>query len=133
MSTSRRVAVIDEPACIGCTLCIQACPVDAILGAAGQMHTVIAQECTGCEWCIPVCPMDCITLQSTRGTLQTHPAGLAQCRHEARLGRLEREQQEQETCRCKTSFKALPTAGREQLQAEIAAAVARAKAKKQLQ
>lgn len=132
-SAPAQIAYIREAECIGCTKCIQACPVDAILGAAGQMHTVIAQECTGCEWCIPVCPMDCITLQSTRGTLQTYPAGLAQCRHEARLGRLEREQQEQETRRRKTSLKALPTTGREQLQAEIAAAVARAKAKKQLQ
>jgi electron transport complex protein RnfB len=56
------VAVIDEDTCIGCTLCIQACPVDAILGAAKQMHTVIAQECTGCELCVPPCPVDCITM-----------------------------------------------------------------------
>ncbi len=56
------VAFIDEPACIGCTLCIQACPVDAILGARGLMHTVIADECTGCELCIDPCPVDCITL-----------------------------------------------------------------------
>ena len=57
------VAVIDEDTCIGCTKCIQACPVDAILGAAKHMHTVIASECTGCELCIPVCPVDCISLQ----------------------------------------------------------------------
>lgn len=57
-----QVAVIDESLCIGCTLCIQACPVDAILGAARQMHTVIAAECTGCELCIPPCPVDCIAL-----------------------------------------------------------------------
>jgi len=56
------VAVIDEATCIGCTLCIQACPVDAILGAAKQMHTVIAQECTGCELCVAPCPVDCITM-----------------------------------------------------------------------
>ena len=49
--------------CIGCTLCIQACPVDAILGASKQMHTVLAAECTGCELCIAPCPVDCITLQ----------------------------------------------------------------------
>ena len=54
------VAVIDEKECIGCTLCIQACPVDAILGAAKQMHTVIADECTGCELCLAPCPVECI-------------------------------------------------------------------------
>ncbi len=59
----KAVAVIDEPLCIGCTLCIQACPVDAILGAAKQMHTVIASECTGCELCVAPCPVDCISMQ----------------------------------------------------------------------
>ena len=57
------VAVIDEQTCIGCTLCIQACPVDAILGAAKQMHTVIKEECTGCELCVEPCPVDCITME----------------------------------------------------------------------
>jgi electron transport complex protein RnfB len=58
----RTVAVIDEQSCIGCTLCIQACPVDAILGAAKQMHTVIESECTGCDLCLPPCPVDCIAM-----------------------------------------------------------------------
>jgi len=58
----RRVAVIDEAACIGCTLCIQACPVDAIIGAAKLMHTVIEAECTGCDLCLPPCPVDCIDM-----------------------------------------------------------------------
>ena len=58
----KSVAVIDEQECIGCTLCIQACPVDAILGAAKQMHTVIASECTGCELCLPPCPVECIDM-----------------------------------------------------------------------
>lgn len=58
----KAVAVIDESACIGCTLCIQACPVDAILGAAKQMHTVIESECTGCDLCLPPCPVDCIDM-----------------------------------------------------------------------
>lgn len=54
------VAIIDEDICIGCTLCIQACPVDAILGSAKHMHTVIEAECTGCELCVAPCPVDCI-------------------------------------------------------------------------
>lgn len=60
------VAVIREDECIGCTKCIQACPVDAILGAAKQMHTVITAECTGCDLCIPPCPVDCIDVVSTQ-------------------------------------------------------------------
>lgn len=55
-------ALIDEELCIGCTLCIQACPVDCIVGAPTRMHTVIASQCTGCELCIPPCPMDCIAM-----------------------------------------------------------------------
>ena len=58
----KMVAVIDEQNCIGCTLCIQACPVDAILGAAKHMHTVIDRECTGCELCLAPCPVDCIDM-----------------------------------------------------------------------
>ena len=61
------VAVIDEATCIGCTKCIQACPVDAIVGASRAMHTVIAAECTGCELCIPPCPVDCIVMQPAPG------------------------------------------------------------------
>jgi electron transport complex protein RnfB len=57
-----RVAVIDETLCIGCTLCIQACPVDAIVGATRRMHTVLADWCTGCDLCVPPCPMDCIAM-----------------------------------------------------------------------
>lgn len=59
----KSVALIDETTCIGCTLCIQACPVDAILGAAKQMHTVIDKLCTGCELCIEPCPVDCISMR----------------------------------------------------------------------
>jgi electron transport complex protein RnfB len=59
----RHVAWIDEEWCIGCTLCIDACPADAIMGTHKRMHTIIEQECTGCELCIPVCPVDCIHLE----------------------------------------------------------------------
>ncbi|MGA9421257.1 MAG: electron transport complex subunit RsxB, partial [Rhodanobacteraceae bacterium] len=58
----RAVAWIDESACIGCTKCIQACPVDAIVGAAKRMHTILTDECTGCELCLAPCPVDCIAM-----------------------------------------------------------------------
>ncbi|MBS0344946.1 MAG: electron transport complex subunit RsxB [Proteobacteria bacterium] len=67
----KSVAVIDENTCIGCTLCIQACPVDAIVGAAKQLHTVVAGECTGCELCIAPCPVDCIAMEPIVDTLDT--------------------------------------------------------------
>jgi electron transport complex protein RnfB len=65
---ARHVAHIDEPRCIGCTLCIQACPVDAIVGAAQQMHTVIVELCTGCDLCVVPCPVDCISMVPATGT-----------------------------------------------------------------
>lgn len=67
----KMLAVIEESQCIGCTLCIQACPVDAILGASRQMHTVLAQECTGCELCVAPCPVDCIQMAPMQPTLTT--------------------------------------------------------------
>lgn len=67
----KQVAVIDENTCIGCTLCIQACPVDAIIGAAKQLHTVASDLCTGCELCLPPCPVECITMQKVEETLET--------------------------------------------------------------
>ncbi|MCE9661408.1 MAG: RnfABCDGE type electron transport complex subunit B [Burkholderiales bacterium] len=63
----RAVAAIDESACIGCALCLKACPTDAILGSATRMHTVVASLCTGCELCLPVCPVDCIALVPASG------------------------------------------------------------------
>jgi electron transport complex protein RnfB len=87
------VVVIDEPACIGCTLCIQACPVDAIVGSAGTMHTVIARECTGCELCVPACPVDCMVLEPAPAVpaLDSRAAAdRARGRFNARAQRLER-------------------------------------------
>jgi Na+-translocating ferredoxin:NAD+ oxidoreductase subunit B len=63
----RAVAIIDEAWCIGCTLCIQACPVDCIVGAAKVMHTVVEPHCTGCELCVPACPVDCIAMLPVTG------------------------------------------------------------------
>ena len=67
----KSVAIIDENTCIGCTLCIQACPVDAIVGAAKQMHTIIAADCTGCELCLAPCPVDCIAMEPIAETVDT--------------------------------------------------------------
>jgi len=67
----KAVAIIDENTCIGCTLCIQACPVDAIVGAAKQMHTIIAPLCTGCELCLPPCPVECISMQVITETVDS--------------------------------------------------------------
>lgn len=68
---AKAVAKIDENTCIGCTLCIQACPVDAILGSAKHMHTIISSECTGCELCLAPCPVDCITMETLPETVTT--------------------------------------------------------------
>ena len=68
VESPRVLAVIDENWCIGCTLCIAACPTDAIFGSNKRMHTVIESYCTGCELCIPVCPVDCIQLQNVSGS-----------------------------------------------------------------
>lgn len=65
----KAIALIREGECIGCTLCIQACPVDAIVGAAKQMHTVITDQCTGCELCLPPCPVECIDMVPVKITL----------------------------------------------------------------
>lgn len=92
-ATPAQVAVIREAECIGCTKCIQACPVDAIVGAAKLMHTVIGDECTGCELCIAPCPVDCIdliALAPAEAEQQRARADQFRTRHQQRLARLAR-------------------------------------------
>ena len=67
----KQVAIIDEERCIGCTLCIQACPVDAIVGAPKQMHTVVESLCTGCELCVKPCPVECIRMEAVGESIET--------------------------------------------------------------
>lgn len=99
-ATERRVARIDENWCIGCTLCIKACPVDAIVGAPKFMHTVLEDDCTGCELCIPACPVDCIEMPTAtpglKGWAAWSPAQAqgARARYQARGERLQREARE---------------------------------------
>lgn len=96
----RSVAFIDENWCIGCTLCIAACPTDAIMGSNKRMHTVIEEFCTGCELCLPVCPVDCILLENVTGTQtgwSAWPQPLAdeaRTRYDTRKHRLAREDAE---------------------------------------
>lgn len=98
----RTVVFIDEAWCIGCTLCIKACPVDAIMGANKLMHTVLEALCTGCELCLPVCPIDCIELENASGTTtgwaawSAEQASQAQMRYEVSRARRHREVLENE-------------------------------------
>ncbi|WP_436205084.1 electron transport complex subunit RsxB [Caballeronia sp. LjRoot31] len=93
----RPLAIIDENLCIGCTLCLQACPVDAIVGAAKQMHTIIPELCTGCDLCVPPCPVDCIAMVPVTGektgwdAWSQQEADAARERHDFRQARLARE------------------------------------------
>ncbi|RQU51000.1 electron transport complex subunit RsxB [Burkholderia cenocepacia] len=95
----RALAFIDENLCIGCTLCMQACPVDAIVGAPKQMHTIVASLCTGCDLCVPPCPVDCIAMLPVTGdrtgwdAWSQEQADAARERHDLRLARQRRERE----------------------------------------
>ena len=92
-------AFINEETCIGCTLCILVCPVDAILGAAKKMHTIIEEECTGCELCLNPCPVDCIEMLPAAAAENNEifiqkKSNLARSRYEFRLDRIKRDKKE---------------------------------------
>ncbi len=134
----RAHAVIDETLCIGCRKCIDACPVDAIVGARKLMHTVIANECTGCELCLPPCPVDCIVMVLADPTRRGEPwpeytqaeTTRWRARTEKRLERLARRKLERRPAASSAEpLPVLPT-GRERIRAEIRAAVERVKTKR---
>lgn len=144
----RAVAYIDAALCIGCTLCIQACPVDAIIGAGKLMHTVVPELCTGCDLCVSPCPVDCIVMypvteRSGWDAWSTDDANAARQRHDFRSFRLKREKAENdarlaekakaklETVNAIDPADAASAAALERKRAIIAAAMERARLKKE--
>ena len=144
----RPVAFIDPQKCIGCTLCIQACPVDAIVGASKQMHVVLTEWCTGCDLCIPPCPVDCISMINVTGdktgwdAWNQELADVSRKRYHDRETRLDREQKDNDDRLAKKAAAKLQSVNSESPQSEeelieqerkraiIAAAIARAQEKK---
>jgi electron transport complex protein RnfB len=141
----RRLAVIDESWCIGCTLCLKACPVDAIVGGPKRMHDVVDALCTGCELCIPVCPVDCIALVDTGPTTgwaawsaaQADEARERYAFHRMRLERERAENDERLAAKAQAKLADLPAASAltdpaalERKRAVIEAAMARARARR---
>jgi Na+-translocating ferredoxin:NAD+ oxidoreductase subunit B len=144
----RPVAFIDPQKCIGCTLCIQACPVDAIVGASKQMHTVLTEWCTGCDLCIPPCPVDCISMINVTGNStgwnawSQELANISRKRYHEREHRLDREKKDNDERLAKKAATKLAAVNaespssaeelkeQERKRAIIAAAIARAQQKK---
>ena len=131
------IAFIGEEACIGCTKCIQVCPVDAIIGASKMMHTILVEECTGCDLCIPACPVDCIAMltpdtvgasayaddETTRSTRAAH----FRQRYQARETRLASEREERDAA---LAARKADVHGRTGTRSTVLDAIARAKARK---
>ncbi len=124
------VARIDEAACIGCTLCMAACPVDAIVGAAKLMHTVLADRCTGCELCLPPCPVDCIALRPAGRSWTRVDAELARQRFADHTARREPGPAGREAAAVAPDPGEDDAAARAQRQSVITAALARARARR---
>jgi electron transport complex protein RnfB len=144
----RAVAYIDESLCIGCTLCIQACPVDAIVGAAKQMHTIVPDLCTGCDLCVNPCPVDCIVMYPVTETTgwqawTQQEADAARERHDFRAMRLQRDKDENDArlaakavaklaaVQAETPENDAEAAEKERKRAIIAAAMERARLRKE--
>ena len=130
----KTVAVIDEDVCIGCVMCIKACPTDAIVGAAKMMHTVIASDCTGCELCIEPCPVDCIDLipDPKKSDITWRWSDYSpEATQRARLltnGKIEREQKRKQAKSSMSKLRELrKEKGTEQIKLDIAAALERVK------
>lgn len=119
----RSVVWIDENWCIGCTLCIEACPVDAIIGTHKRMHTVIESECTGCELCLPVCPVDCMLLENVSGEASGWDAWSVSAAEQARQRYAARQ------ARLSAPVVAEPRLPEMHKQSRVQAALARAKEK----
>ena len=144
----RPVAFIDPQKCIGCTLCIQACPVDAIIGASKQMHIVLTEWCTGCDLCIPPCPVDCISMIDVTGSntgwdaWTSDLADISRKRYHDRERRLDREEKDNDARLAKKAAAKLLAVNaedamsddakkeQERKRAIITAAIARAQMKK---
>jgi len=118
------LAFIEEATCIGCTLCIHACPTDAIVGAKGRMHTVVAERCTGCELCVPPCPVDCIVMRPAHRSWSVEDAQRARVQHAVRNQRLA------DQVRARRDARASASGTRAQRRSAIAAALARARARR---